>query len=391
MNTLMQASYEFMKRPNDERFVNLHTLDNHCNYQMQNSKQAVVSSKKINFKATDDNRGVLMEGRENNAMLTHWSFNQVASLSGVPSKLLRKQCENNLDPLAVDNLNAGMQVIRDVDDVQLYVFRDPMHEFDYANPSTGVTLRAATGPNYGRVFNAEITRELVKRFGNGVGDNSWRVPGIFGKPQETITKEHTTLYASDRDMFVFLADEENRIEIPNRRNNQSGSLARGFFIGNSEVGSKTLFMGFFLFDYMCCNHIIWGVEEFQKIAIRHTASAPDKWLSEIMPTLKAYSRASSTPIEARLYAAQQQKIEDAEAFLNKRGFNNSQVANIMATHMEEENRPIETMWDATTAITAFAKSIPHMDMRIEMEKEGGKILELVKANEPVLSNLASMF
>ena len=63
------------------------------------------------------------------------------------------------------------------------------------------------------------------------------MPGEFGE-RVTVKKENTTLYASDRDMFVFLADEENRIEIPGRRAGRSGSFARGFFVWNSEVGKK---------------------------------------------------------------------------------------------------------------------------------------------------------
>jgi hypothetical protein len=50
-------------------------------------------------------------------------------------------------------------------------------------------------------------------------------------------------------MFVFLADEERRIEVPARRDGQPGSLARGFFVWNTEVGDKTLGAAFFLFDY----------------------------------------------------------------------------------------------------------------------------------------------
>ena len=46
----------------------------------------------------------------------------------------------------------------------------------------------------------------------------------------TVTKDNTTLFASGRDMFVFLADEENRIELPDRRAGCSGSFARGFFV-----------------------------------------------------------------------------------------------------------------------------------------------------------------
>ncbi len=43
-------------------------------------------------------------------------------------------------------------------------------------------------------------------------------------PLDTVTKENTTLYASDRDFFVFLANEKNKIEVPNRRNGRAGSM-----------------------------------------------------------------------------------------------------------------------------------------------------------------------
>jgi len=48
------------------------------------------------------------------------------------------------------------------------------------------------------------------------GRKAARVPGEFGR-RVTVTKENTTLYASDRDMFVFLADEENRMSRAARR------------------------------------------------------------------------------------------------------------------------------------------------------------------------------
>src|SRR5271167_2620619 len=106
-------------------------------------------------------------------------------------------------------------------------------------------------------------------------------------------------------MFVFLADEENRIEIPNRRAGQFGSFARGFFVGNSEVGKTSLFAGFFLFDYVCCNRIIWGADQYTEVRIRHTAGAPDRWLEEAIPVLTEYSEGSAKPV--------QQAIEDARA------------------------------------------------------------------------------
>jgi hypothetical protein len=107
-------------------------------------------------------------------------------------------------PIAADCFTFGLRFKREIDDVDLLTHHDESH-----------TLRAATGPSYGRIWNADVVAQLVKRFGDGV-TGQWKVPGEFGRDVE-ITKANTTLYAGDRDMFVFLADERNRIEVPNRR------------------------------------------------------------------------------------------------------------------------------------------------------------------------------
>ena len=44
--------------------------------------------------------------------------------------------------------------------------------------------------------------------------------------------------------------------------------------------------------------------------------------------------------------------------------------------MADAQRPIETLWDATVAVTAYARGIQHQDERVRFEREGGKILSL---------------
>jgi hypothetical protein len=200
------------------------------------------------------------------------------------------------------------------------------------------------------------------------------VPGEWGN-DVIVTKANTTLYASDRDMFVFLCDEKNRIEVPGRRNGKSGSMARGFLVWNSEVGDKTFGFGTFLFDFVCGNRIIWGQENYQEIRIRHTASAPDKFLEEISPALKSYSESSADGVVKAIEDARAKKVGDVDEFLAKR-FGSRLVASIKAVHELEEARPIETLWDAATAVTAYAKGIEHQDRRVEVERVGGEILAL---------------
>lgn len=367
MTTLMQASRQWASRPSDERFVSLHEMGAKFAAQRQRSRNKVISSRQIELmpSSADAMRGMQVQGPNGGrAELSHWSFGQLAGLAGAPAGYLRKLPS----PLAADALNYGLKFERDVSDVGLLMTQDDTH----------VELRAATGPNYGRIWNSEIVDALIHKFGDGITPGGFKVPGEFGK-DVAVTRENTTLYGSDRDMFVFLADEHNRVEMKDRRDGNGGSLARGFFVWNSEVGSQSCGAAFFLFDYVCCNRIVWGAQGFNEIRIRHTSSAPDRWLEEIAPVLVEYSNASAGPVEETIRAAQQKRVDDdLDAFLMKR-FTRPQTVAIKAAHEREENRPIESLWDAVTGVTAYAKTIEYQDDRVAMERLGGKLLDLVAA------------
>ena len=325
-----------------------------------NSRSTVVSSRIINAQPEEDNKGLKIVGPNGHAYApTHWSFGQLAQLAEAPAGYLRSMPS----PIAADCLNYGLQYKRAVEDVGVLLYRnggDPV-------------ASAFTGPNYGRIWNGEVVEGLMQRFGDGVSGD-WRVPGEF-KQAVTITKENTTLYASDRDMFVFLADEKNRIEIPNRRDGQPGSFARGFYVWNSEVGSATLGLAAFLFDYVCCNRMIWGAEQFQEIRIRHTAGAPDRYLEEVAPVLTAYAQGSSAPVVKLIEDARAKRLDNVDAFLAGR-FGKRMVESIKATHAQEEGRPIETLWDVSVAVTAAARAIPNQDRRVDLERQAGEVLAL---------------
>lgn len=373
MTVLMQASRQWASRPDDERFVSLPDLMTKVSRQKQMSNSTVVSSRRLEVRPAEDDprNGLVVAGPEGHtANPTHWSFGQLAALSGAPASYLRKLPA----PIVADCMNYGFRFNRDAEDIGVLLTHNPGDGMQIA-PNT--ELRAATGPNYGRVWNEEIVGALMNKFGDGrTGD--FRVPGEFGK-QVGITKQNTTIFGSDRDIFVFLADEEHRIEIPNRRNGQPGSLARGFFVWNSEVGSQSIGAAFFLFDYVCMNRIVWGVQDFKEIRLRHTKSAPDRWLEEISPVLIEYSNASAAPIEETIRNAREKKVsDDLDAFLANR-FTKSEATAIKAAHEREEGRPIESLWDVTVGITAHAKTLPYQDSRVAFERQGGKILDLVAA------------
>jgi hypothetical protein len=362
---LMQASRQWASRPDDERFLNLFELGAKVTHQKAMSRAPIVSSREIEVQPhhADQKRGIQIVGKAGVPYTpTNWSFGQLATLAGAPAGYLRKLPA----PVVADCMNYGLKVDRSIEDIGLLLTKE--NELS--------SLRAATGPRYGRIWNADIVNALIQHHGDG-RTGRFRVPGEFGK-EVPITKQNTTIYGSDRDMFVFLADEENRIDIPNDRNGQSGSVAKGFFVWNSEVGSATAGAKFFLFRDVCQNRIVWGARDVQEIRLRHTAAAPDRWIEEIEPVLLSYADAATASVKETIVNAQQKKFDDdLDDFLAKRfAMSGVQIKGIKAAHELEEGRPIETLWDAVNGVTAFAKTIPHQDDRVAMETFGGRLLDL---------------
>lgn len=365
---LMQASHQWASRPQDQRFTSLTAMLDKMEIQRGNSTGKVISSRRIEVQpAGNDHKSLVVVGPNGHGYApTHWAFGQLCQRAESPASYLRELPSE----IAADAINFKLRFARGVEDIGVLLERSNIDDGMRGADS----LRAVTGPNYGRIWNEDICRTLVKRFGDGVtGD--WRVPGEFGKAV-TVDKNNTTLYAGDRDMFVFLADEINRIEIPRRGG--TGTMARGFFISNSEVGKAKFNLSTFYFDYACCNRIVWGAEGFQSIELRHTSSAPDRWLEELQPALQAYHDKSTAGIKQLVIAAQASRLDKVDEFLATR-FGVRKVAPIKAVHELEEGRPIETLWDASTAVTAYAKSLDWQDARVELETAAGAILDLAAA------------
>lgn len=359
---LMQANKQWATRPDEERFTSLHEMLAAAEARRAISRASVVSSRALRCATVDNGQGLAIVGPSGREVApTNWSFGQLATLAGAPAGYLRDLPA----PLAADCVDFGLQT-RPVEDVGILLTR----------AGDGVQLRAATGPRYGRIWDADVIAALVDRFGDGVS-GQWRVPGVRGQRVE-VTKQTTTLFAGDRDFFVFLADEDNRIDVPNRRNGEPGTMARGFFISNSEVGGGTLRLKAFLFDFVCANRIVWGARELDEIAIRHTASAPDRFIEEIRPALVEYAGATASATAGVLKAAQASKLDRAGEWLAKR-FGPRVAKRVEHAHMLDEGRPIETIFDAVTGATAYARNMRHQAERVEFETQAGALLDLVEA------------
>src|SRR6202040_3505247 len=166
MTTLTQAHRQWASRPADGRFPSLTGLQAFAALSRQTSRSKVVSTREIELIPDDgDHKGLLIGDRDGTqAAPTHWSFGQLCSLAATPSPASYFRESGLPTPIIADCLNYNLRFTRGVEDVKLLV----------SGQGADVELRAATGPRYGRIWNADVVDALVERFGDGISGH-WRV------------------------------------------------------------------------------------------------------------------------------------------------------------------------------------------------------------------------
>jgi hypothetical protein len=367
-----RVSSEWFSRPDDERYLNLTDLYDAVRGRAERAQARTVESNAIRVEANRDNverLALIVPGRDEPVAPTHWSFGQLCTLVGAPSSYMRQLPA----PLAGINLQHGLLSHR----AELV----KMLEADDGR----IELRAVTGPDYGRIWDHELVAAVMKIAGNGTGDTRWKVPGVLDwatmthNPFVDVTKDTTTLYASDRDVFLFLVDDTNPIEAGRLADGSPDLYFRGFYCWNSEVGSKTLGIASFYLRAVCMNRNLWGVENFEEITIRHSKFAAQRFAHEAAPALTSFANSSPAPFVAGIKAARERIVartdEDRESFLRRGGFSKSETAKIIETVLGEENRKPESIFDFVRGITALARSKSQQDARLELEGKAKRLME----------------
>jgi hypothetical protein len=369
-----RVSSEWFSRPDDERYLSLTELHAAVRSRAERATARTVETRDLRVAATRDDAeylSLLVPGRSDPVAPTHWSFGQMCGLVGAPSGYLRQLPA----PLAAINLQHG-----------LATHRGELVKTLEAEEGR-VELRAVTGPDYGRIWDHELVEAVMRIAGDGVGDTRWKVPGMLDwstmthNPFVEVSKDTTTLYASDRDVFLFLVDDTHPIETGRLSNGEPDLYFRGFYCWNSEVGSKTLGIASFYLRGVCMNRNIWGAEGFEEISIRHSKFAAGRFAHQAAPALQRFAEASPAKFVAGIRAARDRivarKDEDRESFLRKQGFSKVETDKIIATVLGEEGHPPESVFDFVQGITALARGKPHQDARLELEGRAAKLLASV--------------
>lgn len=352
----MQASRQWATRPADQRFKTLSDLRHAVHQRRMVSRSVDLDVTTI--RAEQRNGTILLNSAIAACEPTHWSFGQFSTMIGAPANYLRRLPTD----LAVACINDGINRCPR-DSAKFMTVVDP----DALRPNT---LQAVTSPTYGRIWDADCV-DAVQRIVD-------RTDGKFYNPlaydRATGESVPSGLYASDRDVFMFMIDGGSRLEVGPR-----AKLNRGFFVWNSETGSKTFGLMTFLFNEVCGNHIVWGAQQINKLVIRHSKNGPARFDSDAAPMLQQYAEASAASDEATISRAMEKllpKGDELETLLQPFSFSKAEVRDAVNAAIKEEGE-CRTLWDLVQGFTAHAREFDYLDARIDLEKRAGQLLNLV--------------
>ena len=368
MATLLNAHAQWATRPNDQRFETLSALSNAVKARRDQSRSMDVDIAKIHITAENEtiaiNRGLAR------VEPTHWSFGQLATWLKAPASYLRTLPTD----LSAPCLNNGLsqQAESGLGSLKFMAIARPGSELN--------TLQAVTSTTYGRIWDADCVdavSRIVERSGGKFNNPRAYVNNGQGFSGITGEVKGSGLYASDRDVFMFLVDGGSVLDAGPR-----AQLNRGFFVWNSEVGSRTFGMTTFLFNVVCGNHIVWGAQDVQELRIRHTQNGPHRFDAEATPALLAYCNASAKPIEDQIRKAQAFGIgktdEEVTTWIDSHGkFSKSEIRSAIDFAKSEEG-DCQTLWHVVQGLTAYSRGFDWIDARIDLETRAGKLLDFAQ-------------
>jgi hypothetical protein len=355
------AHREWATRPPDERYASVEALHEAARARRIRTMERDIETGNFRTDAAGDNGLVMIEATGRTAALTHWSFEQLATIAGAPPKYVRSLPA----PIAADAINYGLQHHRRTQH-QLFVDRDAPW-----------TVHAITSSRYARVHHDELASRVLDLRAD---HPAWSLPlgykdGVYGAERVP-----SGAYLGDRDMFLFLVDGNRDLEDPT--DSSHAGLFRGFMLRNSDVGAAALTLDVFLFRACCANHVIWGFHHLAGFRRRHVgASIQDAWttsLDAVCAALDADPSVDRTLLQ-RSTTLELGPTRDAvlDAVVQRLDMSQKQAAEAYTLAEQYETNP-RSVWGYVQGLTRLSQRTPWQDGRFELDRAASRLLTMVQ-------------
>jgi hypothetical protein len=356
MSFQQRAQSEYFRRPDDERFASLDALHEHCSQEDRESEEIAMIPRGEVPIGVDGQHVTAGDAR-----LTPWAFGNVSNLAKLSGRELGKLCQWGRPDLAAEALSTGLSFNDPGKGVIPYIRHDG---------NGGAIVRSLNGERYSRILNSRLTGGLLR-----LAEKGWKVPPAWGdKP--------SGLYASDRDLFVYMIDDDSRsiVKDPEAMNRDPEDLGRGFFLWNSEVGAKSFGLCCFWFNWTCGNHLVMGARFVQEIRIRHVGRIQYKVQRAIETTVRlAQDRTLAERDLGRMRAAMSERLTAKDSDLPKvlqsrTGIGPKLIEASIDKAWAEGSNPAFA-WGAVQGMTAAAREMAHQDAAFELRRGAAKLLD----------------
>lgn len=380
MSNLLAASSQWASRPADERFWTLADMRAACSDSRNGCRTATVPFRRMQATVTPGDEVGIIGPTGVPARFTNYAFGQFCTSVGAPASYLREFPAS----MAADCLNLGIRKHADGSDRELLLHQNG-----------GLTVRASLSEKYDRVWDDDVCAMLQ-------GLTGWRAPAGrhmgHGSSREATADDilpgqinisvgdaigPSGLYASDHDMFAFLVAPDRVIS-----DGAGGSLMRGIFVRNSEVGDSSLSVTFFLMQAVCGNHIVWNATGVHEIKVRHLGAGTMRRAFRGFETeLRRYHDAA--PEEEKMIVAARSLVlgntkEEVMAAVLKYAKSHSlalskplvsEALDVAEAHVDWYGNP-RTLWATVAGITHASQQSGFADKRTDTDKLAGKLLRM---------------
>jgi hypothetical protein len=354
------AHREWAKRPPDERFDSVAALHAAACARRSCLGERTIETGTFRTEAVGSDALVLHEASGREAALTHWSFEQLATIAGAPPKYLRTLPA----PIASSAINFGLQ--RQRRDEQLLLAED----------AAPWTVHAVTSPRYARVHHDELASRVLDLTAL---HPAWHLPLGYKDGEYGAERVPSGAYLGDRDMFLFLVDGNRDLDDPTDESH--AGLFRGFILRNSDVGAAALTLDVFLFRAVCANHIIWGFQAVAGFRRRHVgASIQEAWTSSL-EGVRAALDADTARDRSMLLGATSRELGATreavlEAAVRRIDLSQKQASEAYDLAERHETNP-RSIWGYVQGLTRLSQRTSWQDGRFALDRAASRLLATV--------------
>jgi hypothetical protein len=358
--TAYTAHREWANRPPDERYASVEALHEAARARRDRTTERDIETRDFRTEAAGTDGLAICESSGRTASLTHWSFEQLATIAGAPPKYLRSLPA----PIASDAINFGLQR-HHRSQHQLFVDRDAPW-----------TVHAITSSRYARVHHDELASRVLDLMAD---HPAWHLPLGYKDGEYGAERVPSGAYLGDRDMFLFLVDGNRDLGDPT--DSTQAGLFRGFILRNSDVGAAALTLDLFLFRAVCSNHVIWGFQHVAGFRRRHVgASIQEAWTSSLEAVCAALDADPSVDraLLQRSIALELGPTRDAvlDAVVHRLDLSRKQAAEAYTLAEQHEANP-RSIWGYVQGLTRLSQRTSWQDGRFAVDQAASRLLATV--------------